>query len=390
MVGADGSSRWTDALLDGKRQLCDRVADEPIAAVLDRGGVDGVNAIMRTLVRVDQPVPGELPDELEDYLIKTLALPEWADMRKIERGQRLFETWGVHISCCLFCASLPSSYAAAKGVKVLDMTARLDTDARRRVLETGQFLIDVLSVGGLDDDGKGRRTIQKVRLMHAAVRHLIKARNDQSPGLWDPDWGEPINQEDLAGTLLAFSYVVADPMCRLGVHLSAKDVDAYLHLWNVVGYLLGVCDELRVRDVDDATGLVDAIRRRHFKTSPEGRRMTVALLELLDEMTPGYRFDDTIPPLIRHLIGDETADIIGVPPSDPVGDFGRLACATNWFYARVLGWTERESPGYAVVSRLVQPFGRELLRGLFRLERGGERAPFDIPDHLARRWKLPT
>lgn len=390
MTSPNGSSRWTDTLLDDMRQLGDPLADEPVAAVLTRGGVDDVNAIMRTLVRIDQPVPAELPDELEDYLVDSLPLPPWADMRKIDRGQRLFETWGVLISVCLFCASLPSSYAAAKGVKVLDMTARLDTDARRRVMETGQFLIDVLSRGGLDEDGKGRRTIQKVRLMHAAVRHLIKARNNVDPGLWDPDWGEPINQEDLAGTLLAFSYIVVDPIRRLGVHLSANDIDAYLHLWNVVGYLLGVREELLVRDAADAADLIEAIRRRHFAPSPEGRRMTEALLELLDDMTPGYAFDGTTTPLIRHLIGDETADMIGVPPSDFVDDLGRLSRAADWFFSRVLGWSERESPAYHAMSRLAHPFGRQMLRTLFTLQRGGERAPFDIPTRLARRWEIPA
>ncbi|MGV0794760.1 oxygenase MpaB family protein [Mycolicibacterium sp. XJ1819] len=383
-------NRWTDTLLDGMRQVGDPLADGPVAAVLNRGGVDDVNAIMRTLVRLDQPVPTELPDELEDYLIHSLPLPVWADMAKIEKGQRLFETWGVVISVCLFCASLPSSYAAADGVKVLDMTARLDTDARRRVMETGQFLIDVLSRGGLDEDGKGRRTIQKVRLMHAAVRYLIKARNATEPGLWDPDWGEPINQEDLAGTLLAFSYIVIDPIRRLGVRLSAKDIEAYLHLWNVVGYLLGVREELLVRDAEDATGLVDAIRRRQFAPSPEGERMTEALLELLDDMTPGYSFDATIPPLIRHLIGDETADIIGVPKSGLVAHLGRISRIADWFATRVFGWSERESPLYRTMARLAHPLGRELLRTLFTLQRGGERAPFDIPTRLANRWEIPA
>ncbi len=217
MAGADGSSRWTDALLDRMRELGDPVADTPVAAVFERGGVDEVNEIMRTLVRVDRPVPEQLPDELRDYLVETLPMPEWADMRKIKRGQQLFETYSLQVACCLFCASLPSSYAAAKGVQVLHTTARLVTDARRRVMETGRFLIDVATVGGLDENGKGRRAIQHVRLMHAAVRYLIMARNELTPGMWHRDWGMPINQEDLAGTLLAFSYVFSDPMRRLGV-----------------------------------------------------------------------------------------------------------------------------------------------------------------------------
>ena len=204
-------------------------------------------------------------------------------------------------------------------------------------METGHFLIDAMTVGGLDEHGKGRRTIQRVRLMHAAVRHLIKARNELTPGMWHADWGTPINQEDLAGTLLSFSYVVADPLRRLGVRASAKDVDAYLHLWNVIGHLLGVRDELLVHDVADAGALVDTIRRRQFEASPEGQELTGALLNLLDELTPLHRFDDTIPPLIRHLIGDATADLLRVPKSDLTDDLGPLARVTTWFLVHVVG-----------------------------------------------------
>jgi hypothetical protein len=388
MADTNGSARWTDALLDHMRELADPVADAPVRAVLERGGVDEVNAIMQTLVRVDQPVPAQLPDELQDYLAKTLPLPEWADMRRIERGQQLFELWGIEIALCLFCASLPSSYAAAKGVKVLYLTAQLDTNTRRRVMETGQFLIDVLRAGGLDERGTGRRTIQRVRLMHAAVRHLIKARNEQKPGLWHPDLGIPINQEDLAGTLLAFSYVVVGPMRLLGVDLPAEDVDAYLHLWNVVGHLMGVRDELLVRDSTDATALVDAIRRRQFKASPEGQEMTRALLNLLDELTPMHRFDDTIPPLIRHLIGDQTADLLLVPKSHLVDNLGPLAHAADWGFMHLVGQIERDLPRNKLMSSMARPFGRDLMLGMFALERGGERASFDIPDHLARSWEL--
>ena len=388
MAGADESSRWTDALLDRMRELGDPVADIPVAAVLERDGVDAVRALMLSLVRVDQPVPEELPDEIQAYLLETLPLPEWADADRIKRGQQLFETWGVQIAICLFYASLPSSYAAANGVKALYLTARLDTDARRRVMETGQFLIDVLSVGGLGEHGKGRRTIQRVRLMHAAVRHLIKARNELTPGMWHPDWGTPINQEDLAGTLLSFSYVVADPLRRLGVRVGAKDVDAYLHLWNVIGHLLGVRDELLVSDAADAAALVDSIERRQFKASPEGQELTGALVDLLDELTPLHRLDETIPPLIRHLIGEETADLLRVPKSDLADDLGRLARIANGFYVHVLGRVERDLPRYQLMSRIARPFGHDLLDALFKLERGGERPPFDIPDHLARDWDL--
>jgi ER-bound oxygenase mpaB/B'/Rubber oxygenase, catalytic domain len=266
------------------------------------------------------------------------------------------------------------------------------------VMETGQFLIDVLTVGGLDEHGKGRRTIQRVRLMHAAVRHLIMARSDRGdppvcgeepkePPLWHHDWGTPINQGDLAGTRLAFSYIVADSLPRLGVRLPDGDVDAYLHLWNVIGHLMGVDDELRVHGKADAKALVDAIRDRRFKASPEGKDMTKALLDLMDEMTPFHSFQETIPPLIRHLIGDDIADMIDVPKSK-LPELGRLTRLNKWFFVHIFGQSHRDTPRYELASRIARPFGYDLVHGLFRLERGGERAPFDMPDHLARSWGL--
>jgi ER-bound oxygenase mpaB/B'/Rubber oxygenase, catalytic domain len=388
MTGAPGGPRWTDELLNGMREQGDPVADDVMEAVLKNGDADAINAVMRTLVSNDQLVPGTLPKDIEDYLAQNVSLPPWADRAKIERGQQLFEAWGLQISLCLFCASLPSAYAAAKGVKVLSRTAQLQTNTRRRIMETGQFLINVLAVGSFETTGKGFRTIAHVRLMHAAVRQLIEDHASQKPGLWDLNWGIPINQEDLAGTMLSFSYVPLDPLRRLGLSVSDEDAEAYLHLWNVIAHLLGVQDKMLVQGIDDATALIEAIRRRQFRASAEGREMTAALMELLDEMTPGHDFDKTIPPLIRHLVGDKIADMLAVPPSSFTDDLGRLTRITNWFWVRIFGRKFRNSPRYQLVSDLVRPFGHDLMQGLFALQRGGQRASFDIPTHLARKWEL--
>ena len=382
-------SGLTNAKLNELRQHGDPVADRAVEAVFSRGGVSEVNKVLQTLVRVDQPVPSQLPKEVQKYLKETVKLPDWADMKKIERGQKLFETSGLEITLCLFCASLPSSYAASKAVKVLYLTAQLDTNTRRRVMETAQFLFDVLSAGSLDKNGKGLRTIQKIRLMHAAVRVLIRERHKQQPKMWHHDWGTPINQEDLAATMLVFWYVVGEPMSRLGVDVSDEDKDAYLHLWNVIGHQLGVRDELLICDVTQADKLIDIIRRRQFKASPEGQDMTRALLVLLDQLTPTHEFDKTIPPLIRHLIGNQTADILLVPQSNLGGLIKLFEQVTNCVYVRIFGRTDkRDSERYDFASAIVRPFTHELLRGMFDLERGGERASFALPDHLARSWEL--
>ena len=260
MAGANGSPSWTDALLDRMRELGDPLADGPVAALLERGGVDAVNAMMQALVRVDQPVPEEMPDEIRAYLVETLPLPDWA-------------------------------------------------------------------------------------------------RNELTPGMWHPDWGTPINQEGLAGTRMSFSYVFSG-------------------------------DELLVHDIADATALVDTIRRRQFEASPEGQELTRALLDLMDELTPVHRLDRTISPLIRHLIGAETAELLLIPKSDLADHLGPLARIANWFFVHVLGQIERDLPRYQLAPRMAAPFGRDLLDTVLKLERAGDRAPFDIPDHLARTWDI--
>ncbi|OBA73065.1 hypothetical protein A5641_06755 [Mycobacterium sp. 1554424.7] len=373
------------------RDVGDELADKVVKDVFDGpDGVNKVNGIMRTLVRNDQPAPKDLPKELRGYLTTSLSLPEWADAAKIKKGQEVFEEYGLFITLCLFCASLPSAYADAKAVKVLYLTAQLDTDARRRVLETGQFLIDVCTVGGLDPNGKGLRAIQHVRLMHAAVRHLIQDRAGKHPGVWNYDsWGVPINQEDMAATILSFWYVVGEPMSRLGVKLEDDEIDAYLHLWNVIGHLMGVVKELRPRDAADANALLEAIKRRRFMASPEGQHMTRALLALLDQLTPTKVFDQTIPPLIRRLIGDATADLLLIPRQHLRAELEQLARIADWFSTHVLSLVGRDlPPRYHFVSEIAQDFGRELLQSAFAFERGGVRASFDMPDHLARSWEI--
>jgi len=67
----------------------------------------------------------------------------------------------------------------------------------------------------------------------------------ESGGAWDvAAFGVPINQEDMAATLLAFSYnVLVGIEAIRGAPLPRADQAAYLHLWRYIGFLLGVDDE---------------------------------------------------------------------------------------------------------------------------------------------------
>lgn len=202
--------------------------------------------------------------------------------------------------------ALPYCYAGADGAQVLFLSKRIYEDTPRRLLETGQFVLDVMDPGAFKN-GRGFASALNVRLMHAAIRaHILST--DQ----WNFDWGHPINQEDMAGTIGAFSFVCVRGLRKAGYVVSYADAMAYQHLWNVVGHIMGVQNELLTDTGLEASRLDEAIRERHFRPSDAGRVLTGALLETLSKAQLKGLSPDLIPAYCRFLLGDEVADILGV------------------------------------------------------------------------------
>jgi hypothetical protein len=367
--------RWTDEFLDNMRQITDPIADDAVNELFKTGEAGVVDALMKHLIRDDQLVPEQLPENIQNYLNTTASRPEWADTTKIAIAERLFVRCGPSICASLMVASLPSAYAAAKGVQVLQMTARLKTDPTRRIGETAQMIIDVLTPGGLSEGGQGIRAVQKVRLMHAAVRNLISRS-----GCWNPDWGQPINQEDLAGTLMTFGRIVLNSLDKLKVRVEIEEAEAYLHAWNVVGHLMGIRDELLPDDLAQAGELTQIIAQRQQHASEAGEEMTRALVNMLEAQLPGTIFKGMPDTMIRYLVGDDVANMIGVKKEDwtahlmgPVGD--------------LFGILEKDHKS-TIMSKVAARFSMEFVESVAWLYRGGNRATFRIPDTLREQWGL--
>lgn len=378
------AGRWSDALLDAKRQIGDPSADRLIDE-LDAGSVGGavsaVRSLMTSLLENDglPPLDSAL---LRDFLAETGSLPAWAQPQLIELGQEVFRKWGPQICMSLFFAALPAAYTAAKGVKALALTARLESDTKRRIMETAQFVLDVMQPGSLlDPDGVGIRSAQKVRLVHAVVRNLIQEHAKQIPGLWDNEWGVPINQEDLAGTLMTFSTITLDSLRKVGTELGDDEVEAYVHTWNVIGHLLGIDIDLLPVDAADAQDQVQTIQRRQWAPSPEGERMAAALIELMQALMPGQRNDGLPAAMVRYLIGDEPADMLGLERAT------RDRLATRFLFLITRHYHRRRSRN-RVLSAVVAPLGRQILENSSLVGRHEGRPSFRVPDQLRVEWQL--
>ena len=386
--GPEAEGRWTDELLDRMRLVADAEADEVVERYFEESAGVGPHSLFRQLVATPEPRPEECSPAIAAYLAETPGLPSWTDPERTRAGEDFFGRWGLYVPLVLICSSLPECYGASKGVQVLHLTARLASDTRRRIVETAQMVHDVMAPGGMEVGAPGYRTVRRVRLMHAGVRYLIRndpriARSaEASTGArWSPDWGVPINQEDLAGTLTTFSWTVISGLRSLGVPVSADEAEAYLHAWNVVGAMLGVREELIARDCDDADALARRVRERQLGPSPEGREMTRALVEMLDESAPGRIVPGFSGTMIRHFVGDDLGDILGVPPPSRARSLIRRASAA----AIAAGLAEGHS---GALRRIAGGVSRALLRSYTAFDRGADRPSFEIPTHLATAWNV--
>jgi hypothetical protein len=365
---------WDDAFLDSLRSQADPPADFVVAGLF--AGTQDASAAFRALVVEQHEVADS---DLKAFLDGQPPPPPWMDPDLVAAGQEQFARWGSHVFTALYAASLPSAYACRRGVQVLGLTARLETDTKRRLNETAQFHLNVMEPGALTAGGRGYADVRHVRLMHAAVRWLIQ--NDPRVQ-WDPAWGTPINQEDLLETLLTFTEIVFEVFDRTGIVYSEEDADAYLHTWSLIGHYLGIRDDLLPLTRSQTSVLMPIVRRRQFGPSQPGPVLMAALLEQGARLAPpGLR---GLPAAtVRYYVGDATADLLRVPKAnwtrnlfEPLGDLSRRVSLEKLHHRLLQAVSEKI--GFGMLSLAV------------RAERYGDRAAFAVPTSLAARWNVPS
>lgn len=367
-------------MLDAMRLKGDAPADAAIEAVFAGGEAEAAQAFL-TLTRLTNnsaPIPSSLPPAMRDFLETTAAQP-FPDPSRIEAAENLFADHGPEILSTLGCYALPDAYAARKGVKVLHRTAYLTKRPTQRIFRTMQMILDVMGPGGLGPGGRGIRTTQKVRLFHATIRYEIQ--NDPIDK-WDcSSFGVPINQEDLAGTLLTFSYLAIDGLRKLGANITSDSAAAFFDAWCAVGKLLGVLPEMIPNNLEEAAELKELITRRQFAASDEGRDMTKALIDMLKENCPPGLTGVPVG-LMRLFLEEKTADSLDIPESELDEHMARIIVDIAKFIDRDL----EESHWQAMIFRR---YVLNLLEHMIKSEAGPHLDYFQIPTDLHKLWQGP-
>ena len=369
------------AALDVLREQMDPEADRIAEHYLTRPPSDMFKGVMAArYAGTDMSDP-----HVAEWIADRPPLPSWADPDRMDRGAAFFAEWGVELGLGLFLSSLPLAYAAHDGVQVLALTSQLETNTKRRVLESAQFVLDVTTPGGLFPGNAPYDTVRLVRLMHAGVRNLvltdarIERTSDESVWpRWDETWGAPINQEHLLGAMISYSSSLLHVLDNLHVDYDSDGASDYCHLWNVVGWLLGLDPAVLPLERAEMDDLELLIRKRNERSSQAGTDMTKALIELVQSFIRLAPLRGLAVSTTRLFIGEDTAKVLDVPPADwtrqLVGGMRTMSGHTSWLVAH-----DR------VVRAFASRFSRRVLTGFVTHERHGDRPSFTIPEHLALR-----
>jgi hypothetical protein len=216
-----------DESMDGLVEWMSSAGMQQVRILFDRAASEGIDNVP------------EAPEPLREFFIGVESAPDWVDWDKVRKGQRALRRGGADGMYIARDVSLLGGYQFSGFNKTLLRTGALEKGSNQRFAETMQWAMDVIADGGLVPCGIGYRSTLRVRLIHAFVRRHVAAMPD-----WRSDeWGLPVNQTDMAATLVGA--LIAPPAGAMGMGIvpAPGDLDAIAHLTRYVGWLIGVQDE---------------------------------------------------------------------------------------------------------------------------------------------------
>jgi len=230
----------------------DPIAEAFVQEVYLQQGQEAGRAMLSQALKEGVSSVQDAPDSLHRLFAQIEETPEWLEPEKLALGAKVFRRWGTDLFHFAGAITL-QGYQENSVAKPLAFTGTYTGEsAARRFLETAQFWLDVSKPGGLLPGGEGVKTALRVRIMHVFVRKRLLEHPK-----WDLDaWGVPISQGDALLTLMGGSFLPGYLLKLMGYRTTREEIEATLHFWRYVGYLVGVQPRWYPQNVEEALGLM--------------------------------------------------------------------------------------------------------------------------------------
>lgn len=248
-IGPPDQAQW-------ERIGADLTAGDPAMARLveTMSGADGVaqKELFEAVARDGLTHTADVPEPMREFFATAETPPEWVDFARVRRGQRSLRRGGTDGTYIARDVSFLGGYQFSSFNQTLLRTGVMTKGSNKRFAETLQWALDVTDDGGLEPGGVGYRSTLRVRMIHEFVRRYVAHRAD-----WRADdWGLPINQTDMAATLVGALIAPATGALAMGVVLSPRELDDIAHTTRYVGWLMGVDDYWLPRSFRDAVRIL--------------------------------------------------------------------------------------------------------------------------------------
>ena len=276
--------------MDDLRHVMDKPADDAVEAIYKSHSMHHLVGILKKMAENDDHISKELPEVMQNFVQDELSMEfTEEDIMYFKQTHEIWKKKGMKFIFILFFRALPYTYRAEKPANVLRITKLLIDHAERRIFETAQFVFDVMDEDWWTPQKRGILTAMKVRLMHAAMRHVIldvdKVGEEGYPvsEKWNDKWGMPISQEDLVATNQVFSLEFFKGMEILKVDLIPEEQKAWFHTWKTIGRIMGVEPQLISDSVEEAWELQHTIYEHLFndKAADSGIALSKALVQTM-------------------------------------------------------------------------------------------------------------
>ncbi|MEV4888711.1 oxygenase MpaB family protein [Nonomuraea sp. NPDC055795] len=296
------------------RWVWDEVADPLLASLFERGVIPEANRLLYDWNRNDQPLPAGLPEDLRAFIEQARQLPSWADPAKLDAGARFHALKGNYIVVLTIVGAGMLATAIPKEARAVYYSAG-GADLKDRIAKTNILAYAVRPRNAWGAGGTAVVEAVKTRLVHAAVRHLLKS---------SPHWSGPIpiTQEDMLVTWHTLATYSMRGLREWKVRMSATEVEGYLHSVQMLGHMLGIRDEFLPATWDTSYTQSDLVLPRNMGPTREGVELNAILRDMLAELTsPGGIDKPLVNAFSRSLTGNQVADWNGIrrePLWDPV------------------------------------------------------------------------
>ncbi|WP_067714984.1 oxygenase MpaB family protein [Nocardia yamanashiensis] len=231
------------------------VGDAPMDALVDwmyTAGMGQVRPLFdQALEHGIDSVP-DAPEPLREFFTRVETTPDWVDWDRIKLGEITFQSAGLDGIYLARDVPFLGGFVASGINRTLMLTNTGKSGATgggQRFAETLRWALDVISEDGMRPGGKGFRSTLHVRLIHTFVRRHVAQR----PEWRAEDWGVPVNQTDMAVTMLGALFAPALTGMMMGNLFTPKELDAIAHLTRYVGWVMGIEERYLPNGFVDAT-----------------------------------------------------------------------------------------------------------------------------------------